>query len=126
MTEPAEQFSSGFAAAPESGFAATPDLADLVAEAVKNCSGVVALSSGGRRPVATYLPGRQVSGVHIDDHRIRVGVVGALGMPIPVLAAQIRAALVPYAKGRVVDVDVVDVRPLPASSRTHSPPGLLG
>ena len=116
MTQPAAQDPQVIVAA--------PDLADLVAAAVKHCSGVIELSSGGRRPIATYLPGRQVTGVHVDDHRIRVAVVGVLGMPIPVLAAQIRAALVPYAGSRVVDVHVVDVRPRPASDSTPAPPGL--
>ena len=99
---------------------APPGLADRVAAAVSACSGVVSLTSGGHRPVATYLPGRQVTGVDVDDHRIRVAVVGALGMPIPVLAAQVRAALVPYAGSRVVDVDVVDVQPVPDSGPPHA------
>lgn len=116
MTQPAAQ---GFFPAD----VAAPDLADRVAAAVQSCSGVVSLSSGGLRPVATYLPGRQVTGVDVDDQRIRVAVVGALGMPIPVLAAQVRAALVPFAGGRVVDVDVVDVQPLPDSDNPHAAHG---
>ena len=115
MTQPAAQGPSAVVVA--------PSLADQVAAAVRSCSGVVSLASGGRRPVATYLPGRQVTGVHIDDRRIRVAVVGALGMPIPVLAAQVRAALVPFAGNRVVDVDVVDLQPAPDLPHPYTPLG---
>lgn len=111
------------AAQGQSADAAVPSLADQVAAAVTGCSGVVSLSSGGFHPVATYLPGRQVTGVHIDDRRIQVAVVGVLGMPIPVLAAQVRAALVPFAGNRVVDVDVVDVQAVPDLAHPYAPLG---
>ena len=107
MTQSADQGAWAGLTAPAPG----PEPADLVAAAVAVCPGVVALSSGGRRPVATYLSGRQVKGVHIDADRIRVALVGAMGVPIPTIAAQVREAVSPYAGGRAVDVDVVDIEP---------------
>lgn len=88
-----------------------PEPADVIATAVSRCPDVVALSSGGLRPVATYLTGRQVPGVHVDDDRVRVALVGAMGVPIPTIAAQVRAAVAPFAGGRAIDVDVVDIQP---------------
>lgn len=118
MTQPAEQGAGADLAASEP--------ADLIATAVVGCAGVVSLSSGGLRPVATYLPGRLVPGVHVDDDRIRVALVGAIGVPIPVLAAQVRAAVGPYAAGRAVDVDVVDIQQLPDRGRPRSTHGSGG
>ena len=109
----------------EAGWSDLSASVDRIAAEVLRCAGVVALSSKGHRPVATYLPGRQVSGVQLEGDRIRVGVVGAMGVPIPVLAAQVRAAVAPLAHGRAVDVDVVDIQPLPAG-RVPVPPPLGG
>ena len=99
--------------------------ADRIAAEVRKCAGVVSLSSRGHRPVATYLPGRQIPGVQLEGDRIRVGVVGAMGVPIPVLASQVRAAVAPFAHGRAIDVDVVDIQPLPAG-RAQVPTHLGG
>lgn len=98
--------------------------ADLIAAAVLTCPAVVALHPGGLRPVATYLLGRRVAGVHVDDHQIRIAVVGVLGVPVAELAAQVRAATAPYALGRPVDVHVADVQPLTTAGPAHVHPGL--
>ncbi len=84
--------------------------ADAVAGAVLRCSGVAGLHAGGLRQIATYLPGRRVVGVRVDDETVEVAVVAAFGVPVEVLAGQVRAALVPLARGRPVDVYVADVQ----------------
>lgn len=85
-------------------------MADAVAAAVIASPGVASLSGGGRRRTATYLPGRLVEGVHIDEDRIRVAVVASQGVAVAVLAEQVRAAVAPLAPGRAIDVHVADVR----------------
>ena len=104
--------------------ALTIEPADLIAAAVLRCPAVVALHPGGHRPVATYLPGRLVSGVHVDDHTIRIAVVGVMGVPVMELDAQVRRAVAPYALGRPVDVHVADIQPATAVGSAHVHHGL--
>ena len=54
---------------------------DAVAAVVRGCAGVSALDSGPFGEVASYLPGRIVPGVAVDDSRIRVQVRSAWGVP---------------------------------------------
>ena len=84
--------------------------ADAVAAAVAACPAVASLHGGGLRRTATYLPGRLVEGVHVDEDRVRVSVVATQGVPIEVLAEQVRAAVAPLAPGRAVDVHVADLQ----------------
>ena len=86
--------------------------ADAVATAVLACPAVAGLHPGG--PVhrtATYLPGRRIDGVHVDERRIAVSVVGVQGIPVTLLADQVRTAVAPLAAGRAVDVHVADLQP---------------
>lgn len=87
--------------------------ADQVAKAVLACPGVVALNGGGLAPVATYLPGRRVAGVRVDEHRILVSVTVARGCRVPELAERIRANLWSFAAGRPVDLHVADITEQP-------------
>ncbi|MCW2576681.1 MAG: uncharacterized protein JWR28_3045 [Modestobacter sp.] len=100
---------------------AEADTADAIAAAVLARPAVAALHPGrlARRTV-TYLPGRRVEGVHVTDDRIAVSVVGVQGIPITVLADQVRTAVEPLAGGRPVDVHVADLQSL-----TDQPPALL-
>jgi hypothetical protein len=85
--------------------------ADAVAAAVLACPAVAGLHPGtvGRR-VVTYLPGRRLEGVHVDEDRITVSVVGLQGIPVSLLSDQVRTAVAPLAAGRAVDVHVADLR----------------
>ena len=85
--------------------------ADAIAAAVAQCPAVAALHGGGLRRTATYLPGRRVEGVHVDEDRVRVSVVAAQGVPVGVLAEQVRATVAPLTPGRAVDVHVADLQP---------------
>lgn len=84
--------------------------ADAVAAAVAACPAVASLHGGGLRRTATYLPGRLVEGVHLDEDRVRISVVVAAGVPVSVLAEQVRAAVAPLTPGLAVDVHVADVQ----------------
>jgi hypothetical protein len=84
---------------------------DLLAAAVLGCPAVVSLHPGGPRYVATFLPGRRVGGVRVDDTVVEVAVVAAAGIPVHSVASQVRAAVAPLAAGRAVDVHIADVAP---------------
>jgi hypothetical protein len=84
---------------------------DLLAAAVLACPAVVSLHPGGLHYVATYLPGRRVAGVRVDDTVVEVAVVAATGVPVHVVAAQVRSAVAVLAAGRAVDVHIADVAP---------------
>jgi hypothetical protein len=87
----------------------TPDV-DAIAAAALACPAVAGLHEGGTRAVATYLPGRRVVGVRVEDHRVLVSVVLAPGSSVRSLEAQVRSAVAPYVEGRQVDLHVADVQ----------------
>jgi hypothetical protein len=82
---------------------------DAVAAIVRGCAGVSALDSGPFGEVASYLPGRTVPGVAVDDTRIRVQVRSKWGVPATDVATLITAALAPLAGPRPVDVAIADI-----------------
>jgi len=82
---------------------------DAVAALVRGCAGVSALDGGPFGEVASYLPGRTVPGVAVDDNRIRVQVRSRWGVPAADVAALITAALAPLAGPRPVDVAIADI-----------------
>ena len=82
---------------------------DAVAAMVRGCAGVSALDGGPFGEVASYLPGRTVPGVAVDDSRIRVQVRSKWGVPATDVAALITAALAPLAGPRPVDVAIADI-----------------
>ena len=88
---------------------ATADV-DAIAAAMMACPAVAALHEGGTRAVATYLPGRRVVGVRIEEERVLVSVVLASGSSVQMLEAQVRSRLAPHVRGRQVDVHVADVQ----------------
>ena len=94
---------------------------DAVAAAVRSCPAVDDLDGGRLGGAATYLPGRRVPGIRIDDDRIEVHVRGVWGQPVGVLADQIRTALAALSGGRVVDVVLTDVAE-PGQARAQLPP----
>ena len=83
---------------------------DAIAAATLACPAVAELHEGGTRAVATYLPGRRVVGVRVEDRRVLVSVVLSSGSSVRSLEAQVRSALAPHVEGRQVDVHVADVQ----------------
>ena len=94
-----------------SGSAPAQDVCDVdaIAAATLACPAVAGLHEGGNRAVATYLPGRRVVGVRVEDRRVLVSVVLACGFSVRSIEAGVRSALAPHVGGRRVDVHVADV-----------------
>ena len=82
---------------------------DAVAAATLGCPAVAGLHPGGTRFVATYLPGRRVVGVRVDEDRVLLSVVLAQGASGGRLEKQVRDAVAPLVAGRAIDVHVADV-----------------
>jgi len=97
--------------------------ADAVAALVRGCDGVAGLDGGRFGEVTSYLPGRTVPGVAIDDYRIRVQVRSKWGVPAAELAALVTAALAPLAGSRPVDVAIADIDDPPAAAPLVPQPG---
>jgi hypothetical protein len=88
---------------------AVADLADRIAAAVIRCPDVAGLTQVPGMPVATYLPGRTVSGVAVRSAEVEICVVARYGPPLSQVAAQVRRAVEPLVPGRVVDVVIGDI-----------------
>ncbi|RZT89029.1 hypothetical protein EV383_5983 [Pseudonocardia sediminis] len=66
---------------------------DLVAAIVLSCPAVAGLHPGPFGEVATYLPGRRVSGVRVRPGAVEVHVIGRYPIPVPEIEGQVRAAI---------------------------------
>jgi hypothetical protein len=84
-------------------------LAERAAEATLACPHVLALSGGMMGEVATYLPGRRVTGVRVRDTEVDVHVVARYGPTMDEIGAQVRAALTPLVGDRTVMVTIDDL-----------------
>ena len=96
---------------------------DAVAAAVQGCTGVAALDGGPFGQVASYLPGRKVTGVVVGDGRVTVQVRSRWGVPAPDLAALIAAVLAPLTGPRPVDVVIADIDDPPGTTSFRVPAG---
>jgi hypothetical protein len=85
------------------------ELADRIAATVTRCPDVAGLTQSPDFPVATYLPGRTVSGVAIRPAEVEICVVARYGPPLPQVAAHVRQAVEPLVPGRLVDVVIADI-----------------
>lgn len=83
-------------------------LADRVATAVLGVEGVSGLHGGSFGEVATYLPGRRVTGVRLREDGSDVHVTIGLGARVPDVATRVREAVGAVAPGSV-EVVVEDV-----------------
>jgi hypothetical protein len=92
------------------------DDVDAIAAAALACPAVAGLHQGGTRLVATYLPGRRVVGVRVEDGRVLVSVVLAPGSSVRSLEEQVRSAVAAHVGGREVDVHVADLETTPEHS----------
>ncbi len=90
------------------GSTVQPQLVDQIAAVVLATAGVHDLHAGGAGQVATYLPGRRVSGIRAIDGGYDVHVVLAWGFPVSATAEAVRVAVQALAPGRV-DVTIEDV-----------------
>jgi len=87
------------------------DPAEEVAAAVLAVPGVVRLHGGRFGGLGTYLPGRRVAGVRIDDEGTEVHVVVSDRAPVPDTAARVRRAVSAIApmpvRVHVEDIDTI-------------------
>lgn len=99
----------------------TPD-PDAIAAAVLECGSVADLAGGFAGEIATYLPGRRVTGVQVrPDGQVVVHVVGHYGPSTARIAEEVTAAV--RAVAGEVDVHVgIDDLLLPPS-RAGAPAG---
>jgi len=84
--------------------------AELVAAAVVACPDVAAMSAGPLGQYRSYLPGRSVPGVRIDDDHLIINVVARYGPALPELGSQLTAAITPILHGRRVTVTIDDIQ----------------
>ncbi len=83
--------------------------ADRIREAVLACPDVVGLFGGAFGEIRSYLPGRSVAGVRVDEERVQVHVVARYGPPLTEVATQIGSALAPLLADRPLRVVVEDI-----------------
>jgi len=85
--------------------------AEIVAAAVLDVPGVVRLHGGRFGGLGTYLPGRRVMGVRIDDEGTEVHVVVSDRVPVPQTAARVQRAVSAIApmpvRVHVEDIDTI-------------------
>lgn len=82
---------------------------DAVASAAERCRSVASLFGGDLGEIATYLPGRKVSGVRVRDDSVELHVVARWGAAVPDLDAEVRTAVAPLVGARAVDIHVEDL-----------------
>jgi hypothetical protein len=82
---------------------------NAIAVAVLACRTVAGLSGGIAGEVATYQPGRRVTGVRIDDATVTVHVVGRYGPSMTEISTDVTRAVTPLAGGRQVGVVIEDL-----------------
>jgi hypothetical protein len=82
-----------------------------VAEALLAHPAVAALSAGPYGTVASYLPGRRLTGVALGgpDEPARIAVVLRFGAPVEATAAELRRIVAGASGARRVDVVVTDL-----------------
>lgn len=102
---------------PAEATAGEPTPAEQVAAATLGVPGVAGLHAGSFGEVATYLPGRRVTGVRLRDDGTEVHVVAAMGSPLRELADAVRSAVAPLVD-TPVQVVVEDVVPVGGTRTT--------
>lgn len=90
--------------------------AELIAAAVLACPDVAGLHGGRFGEVATYLPGRQVTGVRITPTDVFVHVIARYPATVNQIDTAVRVALVPHVGALPVTLTIEDlVADLPAT-----------
>lgn len=90
------------------------NITEMIAAAVLATPGVHDLYNGAVGQVATYLPGRRISGIRAIDGGYEVHIVLAWRHPVSTTAEAVRTAVHRVAPGRVdVTIEDVALRPVP-------------
>ncbi|MEV4114179.1 hypothetical protein [Nonomuraea sp. NPDC049695] len=85
------------------------DEASVIAERARSCQGVAGLSGGPFGTVATYLPGKRLMGVSVNDRAVEIAIVATMDRPFPETADEVRRAVSEPAGDRRVNVRIDDV-----------------
>src|SRR4051812_25405923 len=93
-----------------------------IARAVAACPDVAALAGGVVGEVATYLPGERVVGVRETPDGVEIRIAARWGLPLPLIADQVRQAVRPIVGAAAVLVVVADIELLPAPAPVALPP----
>lgn len=99
----------------------TIDAESVAASALRSPS-VSRLFPGGAVEVATYLPGKRITGVRVRDSEIEVHVVAKWGRSLADVGEEVRSLVEPVAGGLPVSIFIDDVDP-PAGVREEGPGG---
>ncbi|ADG80636.1 Response regulator receiver protein OS=Tsukamurella paurometabola (strain ATCC 8368 / DSM /CCUG 35730 / CIP 100753 / JCM 10117 / KCTC 9821 / NBRC 16120/ NCIMB 702349 / NCTC 13040) OX=521096 GN=Tpau_4066 PE=4 SV=1 [Tsukamurella paurometabola] len=92
------------------------ELVDRIVAAVTAVDGVAGLYAGAAGSAATYLPGRTVPGVRVDDEAGQVNLIVEFGEDTDIVAVADRARQAASdAAGVPIDVTVSDIR-MPTST----------
>jgi len=91
-------------------------MAESIAAAATSVPGVARLASGKFGQIATYAPGRKVTGVRFTGDAVEVHVVAEWVDSLPQLADEVRAAVDPLAAGRSISVFVDDITQIEISA----------
>jgi hypothetical protein len=95
--------------------------AERVAAAVERVPTVARLSAGSAgAEIATYLPGRRVRGVRVDEATVEVHVVARWPAVLPEVGEAVRSAAAPLVGGRSVAV-VIDDLEVPGEDEPTEP-----
>lgn len=97
------------------------DTADRVARAVLAVPGVHDLHGGVLGEVATYLPGRRVTGVRLREHDTQVHLVLSWGAPVTATTEAVRARVAEIVPG-TVHVAVEDIAAPGEQADQHAVP----
>ena len=90
-----------------------------VARAVRACAGVADLYTGRFGEIGSYMPGRRVGGVQVDDTAVTVHIKARWGYSTRDLLAQTSAVTVALRNGRRLSLVVDDI-----DDALTGPPGL--
>ena len=82
---------------------------DTVARAVRACAGVADLYAGRFGEIGSYLPGRRVGGVQVDDRSVVVHIKARWGYGVQDLLAQVGAVTVALRNGRRLELFIDDI-----------------
>jgi hypothetical protein len=82
---------------------------DALAATVRSCHFVSDLAEGGPGSPATYLPGRRLAGVAVNETRVRLEIRSRWAAPAHAVAAEIRAAVRPLIGNQTIDVTIGDI-----------------
>jgi hypothetical protein len=83
--------------------------ADAIAAAAQSCPSVARLSGGLVGEVATFLPGRRVTGVRLLPEEVEVHVVARWDRPLQAVAEEVRVIVAPLSEGLPVAVFIDDI-----------------